>query len=174
MQGYCDVFVRIISKRTSTEAYIRCHQGAKFEHFDVSNVIYHKFSHGAVSYTLHEKNVNVMTLPKCYTYVSLLPQEFDVWSSVQLLWVNMPFHKKWLGVKRFFMHLQCVSKKRRWQNLTWYWGLKYKSSVIWGMDNFFWLYHQVAVNSNRKSVKADDGHSVFQWRELKNVCDMSG
>ena len=32
-------------KRTSTEtrAYMRRHQGAKVEHFDVSNVIYHKF-----------------------------------------------------------------------------------------------------------------------------------
>ena len=59
MQGYCDVFLRIISKRISIEAhvYIWRHQGANFEHFDVSNVIYHKFSHGAVSYTLHEKNV---------------------------------------------------------------------------------------------------------------------
>ena len=37
-----------------------CHQGAKVEHFDVSNVIYHKFSHGAVSYTLNGENVNVM------------------------------------------------------------------------------------------------------------------
>ena len=26
----------------------------------VSNVIYHKFSHGAAFYTLNEKNVNVM------------------------------------------------------------------------------------------------------------------
>ena len=49
-------------KRTSTEAhvYMRRHQGAKVEHFDVSNVIYHKFSHGTVSYTLSGENVNVM------------------------------------------------------------------------------------------------------------------
>ena len=49
-------------KRTSTEAhvYMRRHQGAKIEHFDVSNVIYHKFSHGAVSYTLNGEDVNVM------------------------------------------------------------------------------------------------------------------
>ena len=40
--------------------YMRRHQGAKVEHYDVSNVIYHKFSHGAVSYTLNGKNVNVM------------------------------------------------------------------------------------------------------------------
>ena len=63
MQGYCDVFfLRIILKWTSTEAhvYMRRHQGAKVKHFDVSNVIYHKFSHGAVSYTLNGENVNVM------------------------------------------------------------------------------------------------------------------
>ena len=42
--------------------YMRRHQGAKAKHFDVtcSNVIYHKFSHGAVSYTLNGENVNVM------------------------------------------------------------------------------------------------------------------
>ena len=39
---------------------MRRHQGAKVEHFDVSNVIYHKFSHGAISYTLKGENVNVM------------------------------------------------------------------------------------------------------------------
>ena len=63
MQGYCDVFfLRIILKPTKTEAhvYMRRHQGAKVEHFDVSNVIYHKFSQGAVSYTLNGENVNVM------------------------------------------------------------------------------------------------------------------
>ena len=31
----------------------------KVKHFDVSNVIYHKFSHGAVSYTLNGESVNV-------------------------------------------------------------------------------------------------------------------
>ena len=47
---------------TSTEAhvYMRRHQGAKVEYFDVNNTIYHKFSHGTVSYTLNGENVNVM------------------------------------------------------------------------------------------------------------------
>ena len=55
-------FLRIILKRTSTEAhvYMRRHQDATVKRFDVSNVIYHKFSHGAASYTLNGKNVNVM------------------------------------------------------------------------------------------------------------------
>ena len=39
---------------------MRRHQGAKIEHYDVSNVIYHKFSHGAVSYSLNGENVNVV------------------------------------------------------------------------------------------------------------------
>ena len=62
MQGCCDIFCMDNLKRTSTEAhvYMQHHQGAKVEHFDVSNVIYHKFSHGAVSYTLNGENVNVM------------------------------------------------------------------------------------------------------------------
>ena len=49
-------------KRTLKEAhvYMRPHQGAKVEHFDVSDVIYHNFSHSVVSYTLNGKNVNVM------------------------------------------------------------------------------------------------------------------
>ena len=48
--------------RMSTEAhvYMRHHQGAKVKHFDVSNAIYHKFSHGAVSYTHNGENVNIM------------------------------------------------------------------------------------------------------------------
>ena len=63
MQGYCSVFIRIILKQTSTEAhvYMQRHQGTKIKHFDVSNVIYHKFSHGTVSYTLNGENVNVMS-----------------------------------------------------------------------------------------------------------------
>ena len=31
-----------------------------FDMDDVSNLIYHKFSYGAVSYTLYGKNVNIM------------------------------------------------------------------------------------------------------------------
>ena len=55
MLGIATFFLRIILKRTCTEAhvYMRRHQGAKVEHFDVSNVIHHKFSHGAISYTLN-------------------------------------------------------------------------------------------------------------------------
>ena len=63
MQEYCDVFfLWIILKQISTEAhvYMRRHQGTKVKHFDISNVIYHKFSHGAVSCTLNGENVNVL------------------------------------------------------------------------------------------------------------------
>ena len=62
MQRNCDIFLWTSLKRTLTEAYVymRRHQGAKVEHFDVSNAIYNKFSHGAVSYTLNGENVNVM------------------------------------------------------------------------------------------------------------------
>ena len=62
MQRYCDIFSKDYLKWMSTEAhiYMQRHQGAKVEHFDVSNVIYHEFSHGAVSYTLNGENVNVM------------------------------------------------------------------------------------------------------------------
>ena len=62
MQGYYDIFIGIILKRTYTDAHVfmRRHQGEKVEHFDVSNVIYRKFSHGAVSHTL-----NGETLTSC-------------------------------------------------------------------------------------------------------------
>ena len=39
---------------------MRCHQGAKSKQFDISDVILHKFSHGAASYTINGENVNVM------------------------------------------------------------------------------------------------------------------
>ena len=32
------------------------------------------------------------------------------------------------------------------------------------LDNFVLLHHQDAVNSNRKSVEIDDGHSVSSFR----------
>ena len=55
-------FLRIILKRMSTDAhvYMRRHQDAKVIHFDVSHMIYHKFSRDAVSYMLNGENVNVM------------------------------------------------------------------------------------------------------------------
>ena len=55
------IFLRIILKRTLTEAhvYMGRHQGAKCKHIDVSDVIYHKFSHDATSYTLNGENVSV-------------------------------------------------------------------------------------------------------------------
>ena len=55
-------FLRNILMWTSTEAhvYMRRHQDAKVKHFNVSNVIYHKFSHGTVSYMLNGENVYVM------------------------------------------------------------------------------------------------------------------
>ena len=61
MQGYCDIFSvdYFEADVDRSTCYMRRHQGAKVEHFDVSNVIYHKFSHG-VSYTLNGENVNVM------------------------------------------------------------------------------------------------------------------
>ena len=39
---------------------MQLNQGAKVEHFDINNMIYHKFSHGAISYMLNGENVNIM------------------------------------------------------------------------------------------------------------------
>ena len=62
MQGYCDVYKWTILKRTSPE--VKClHLTSSRREMctpSISNVIYHKFSHGAAFYTLNGKNVNVM------------------------------------------------------------------------------------------------------------------
>ena len=53
---------------------MRVHQGAKFEHFDVGDMIYHKFSHGAVSYRHVGETVNAMLeLLLKHKYEELLP-----------------------------------------------------------------------------------------------------
>ena len=62
MQGYCDVYKSTILKRTSPEVKCLHPTSSRREMctLSVSNVIYHKFSHGAAFYTLNGKNVNVM------------------------------------------------------------------------------------------------------------------
>ena len=62
MQGYCDVYRCTFMKRTSPEVKCLHPTSSTREMFtaSVSNVIYHKFSHGAAFYTLSGKNVNVM------------------------------------------------------------------------------------------------------------------
>ena len=62
MQGYCDIFSKDYFEADVDRStfYMRRHQGAKVEHSDISSMIYHKFSHGAVSYMLNGENVIVM------------------------------------------------------------------------------------------------------------------
>ena len=62
MQGYCDVYKWTILKWTSPEVKCLHPTSSRREMYtsSVSNVIYHKFSHGAPFYTLNGKNVNVM------------------------------------------------------------------------------------------------------------------
>ena len=57
---------------------MRRHQGAKVKHFDVGNVIYHRFSHGAVSYTLNGENVSVMLeLSVLYSHMEKISSVHD-------------------------------------------------------------------------------------------------
>ena len=62
MQGYCDVYKWTILKRMPLE--VKClHPTSPRREMCTSsgsNVIYHKFSHGATFYTLNGKNVNIM------------------------------------------------------------------------------------------------------------------
>ena len=62
MQGYCDVYKWTILKRTSPEVKCLHPTSSRLEMctLSISNVIYHKFSHGAAFYTLNGKNVNIM------------------------------------------------------------------------------------------------------------------
>ena len=62
MQGYCDVYKWTFLKRASPEVKCLHPTSSRREMctLSVSNVIYHKFSHGAAVYTLNGKNVNVM------------------------------------------------------------------------------------------------------------------
>ena len=64
LQGHCDVYKGTISKRMSPESDVKCLRPTSSRHemctSSVSNMIYHKFSHGAAFYTLNGKNVNVM------------------------------------------------------------------------------------------------------------------
>ena len=60
MQGYCDIFSKDYFEADVDRSTCLHATPSKVEHFDVSNVIYHKFSHGAVFYTLIGENVNIM------------------------------------------------------------------------------------------------------------------
>ena len=62
MQGHCDVYKWTILKRTSPEVKCLHPTSSRREMctLSISNVIYHKFSHGAAFYTFNGKNVNVM------------------------------------------------------------------------------------------------------------------
>ena len=62
MQGYCDIYKWTILKETSPEVKCLHPTSSRRERctLSVSNVVYHKFSHGAAFYTLSGKNVDVM------------------------------------------------------------------------------------------------------------------
>ena len=74
VQGYWDVYKWTILKRTSPEVECLHLTSSRRElcTSSISKVIYHKFSHGAVSHTLNGENANVM-LALCITYnISLI------------------------------------------------------------------------------------------------------
>ena len=60
MQGYFYVYKWTILKRMSPEVKCLHLTSSRCEICRLSNMIYHKFSHGAAFYTLYGKNVNVM------------------------------------------------------------------------------------------------------------------
>ena len=72
MQGYCDVYKWTILKRTSPEVKCLHPTSSRREMctLSVSNVIYHKFSHGAAFYTLKGENVNVV-LESCFSSINV-------------------------------------------------------------------------------------------------------
>ena len=89
MQGYCDVYKWNILKRASPEVKCLHPTSSRREMctLSVSNVIYHKFSHGTAFYTLNGKNVNVM-LEFTINFIHALA----VIVSIQIFTFNMNFN----------------------------------------------------------------------------------
>ena len=100
---------------------MRRHQGAKIKHFDVSDVIYHKFSHGAVSYTLNWENVNVMleftvirTIIHEGRLLETIPKTFNV--SMFLLCLDLIFgylQKAICKYVRAYLNFEKLKKKQK-------------------------------------------------------------
>ena len=98
------------------------YQGAKVEHLRVSNVIYHKFSHGAVSYMLNGENVNVMLefiikdsfadlFAKSVATHQTTPYEYKSWlgSKLSMLIVNvsLKFQMFISQIRQYFLLKKC-------------------------------------------------------------------
>ena len=77
MQAYCDVYKWTILKRASPEVKCLHPTSSRREMctLSVSNVIYHKFSHGAAFYTFNGKNVNVMLE---YSFIDNIQGHFSI------------------------------------------------------------------------------------------------
>ena len=91
MQGYCDIYKWTILKLTSPEVKCLHLTSSRREMctLSVSNVIYHKFSHGAAFYTLSGKNINVMLEFEIASVLLFLKNvEFGV--NVKLVMVQLP------------------------------------------------------------------------------------
>ena len=83
MQGYCDVYKWTVLKRTSLEVKCLHLTSSRREMcmLSVSNVIYHKFSHGAAFYTHNGENVNIMLEYILQTSFNLLISSFACFST---------------------------------------------------------------------------------------------
>ena len=60
MQGYCNVFYMDYFEADNNRSTYLYAASSKFEHSDISHVIYHKFSHRGVSCMFNEENLNIM------------------------------------------------------------------------------------------------------------------
>ena len=130
MQGLCDVYKWTILKRTSPE--VKCLQPTSSRREmctpSVSNVIYHKISHGAAFYTLNGKNVNVMFSRHLYIIYTSLHFEcfilifqtnhfFVVFSYVNLKQIS---YRK--AITSFIRSHISVLYFRSGQVVQWYWA----------------------------------------------------
>ena len=87
MQGYCDVYKWTILKGTSPEVKCLHLTSSRREMctLSVSNVIYHKFSHGDTFYTLSGKNVNVMLEFFMNSPLEIFPFSVTVFNDIKIL-----------------------------------------------------------------------------------------
>ena len=108
MQGYCDVYKWTILKRTSPE--VKClHPTSSSREMctsSVSNVIYHKFSHGAAFYTFNRKNVNVMLEFAFFLFVNCLLNPGQAQRSES----RGQLHKADVNVRSAYVHRKRVAE----------------------------------------------------------------
>ena len=91
---------------------MRRHQGGKFEHYNISIAIYHKYSHGTAYYRLNGEDANVM-FGIMFT-ASIFRQSVD-WNKCKLIQeMNFIFLKFIEAYQKNELHSLIKAQTREW------------------------------------------------------------